>query len=288
MFLNLFFIVLVLFLILILFPFKAKINFVLNGKRLVLVFFFLKFKFSWTFKNPFSENKKLKEETKFKSQPKKYTEEKRTENKKEESKISDKETETSTKKELKNEELNKPSETTSETSVVNSETIPNEEDKKEKQKLTEKDYWIILLQSRNLRRLFFILKKTTKTFFKIFQAKFSKVYLRGISCSEYKNTGILASVFAFCKGTFKTLENWNVSFDWTKREPFLWKGQLVISVTLLRIFIFLFFVLYFALQILMFYLLEKRKYLKDKNNFELPFWKRKIIAFFTAEELCEN
>ena len=158
---------------------------------------------------------------------------------------------------------------------------PAKKQKKEKRKLTDREFWTIVLTPELDGRAFRYLKNIFATSMSLFRVKFIDCFVEGIRM-EYVDMGYAAALNAFLK-TYPYVGAWDFRMDWCYDKELRAQGTITASINLLRIICFtLKMALYAGILFLSFWR-RRARVLKTNELPELGFIRRKIIDFIVEE-----
>ena len=158
---------------------------------------------------------------------------------------------------------------------------PAKKQKKEKRKLTDREFWTIVLTPELDGRAFRYLKNIFATSMSLFRVKFIDCFVEGIRM-EYVDMGYAAALNAFLK-TYPYVGAWDFRMDWCYDKELRAQGTITASINLLRIICFtLKMALYAGILFLSFWR-RRARVLKTNELPEIGFIRRKIIDFIVEE-----
>ena len=170
----------------------------------------------------------------------------------------------------KNSDAEKPSGQASETKA-----------KKPKQKLSDREFWTILLTPDLDARAFKYALKIIAAVFSLFRIRFSDCFVEGIR-SDYVTMGYIAALNGILKA-YPFVGDWDLRMDWLHEKELRATGNVRLSITLLRIFCFVLETLVLA-GILAFIFWRRRAHvLKTKELPEIGFIRKKIVDFILED-----
>jgi hypothetical protein len=147
--------------------------------------------------------------------------------------------------------------------------------KKEKRKLSDREFWTILLTPDLDARAFRYVLKILGAVFSLFHIRFSDCYVEGIR-TDYQTMGYIAAVNGFLKA-YPYVGDWDLQMDWSHEKELHAAGNVRLSITLLRIFCFVLETLVLA-GILAFIFWRRRAHVIKTNELpELGFVRKKIL-----------
>lgn len=164
------------------------------------------------------------------------------------------------------------------------EEIPEEKEvKKKKEKISERDFFSILLQPIFVSKVWNSGIICLGKFFRIFQVEFENSYIAGIHGPKPADTGMLAAIAAALPSIFPQCKGWNVHWDWCGNTPFSIQGNCILKMNLFRIGRTIFYLLYHGVFLFILYRKLRKKYLKNKEEMPLSWWRKKIVNFLAEE-----
>ena len=153
--------------------------------------------------------------------------------------------------------------------------------KKEKRKLSDREFWTILLTPDLDARAFRYVLKILGAVFSLFCVRFKDCYVEGIQ-TDYQTMGYLAATNGFLKA-FPYVSDWDLRMDWAREKKLHAAGTVRLSITLLRIFCFVLETLVLA-GILGISFWRRRAHVIKANELpELGFVRRKILGFILED-----
>lgn len=154
-------------------------------------------------------------------------------------------------------------------------------EKKEKRKLTDEEFWTILLTPDLDGRAFRYVKSLLAIIVRLFNLKFVNCYVEGIR-SDYKTMGYGAAANAVLKG-FPYLEAWDFRMDWCRDKDLYTQGTLCARTNLCRVFFLLLAALIYAGILFLSFWRRRSRVLKTGELPELGFIRKKIVGWMTEE-----
>ena len=153
--------------------------------------------------------------------------------------------------------------------------------KKEKRKLSDREFWTIILTPDFDARAFKYILKILKAVLSLFRVRFRDCFVEGIR-SDYQTMGYIAAANGFLKA-YPYVGDWDLRMDWCNEKELRAAGSVRLSITLLRIFCFTLETLVLA-GILAFSFWRRRAHvIKTKELPELGFIRRKILGFILED-----
>ena len=153
--------------------------------------------------------------------------------------------------------------------------------KKEKRKLSDREFWTIILTPDFDARAFKYILKILKAVLTLFRVRFSDCFVEGIR-SDYQTMGYIAAVNGFLKA-YPYVGDWDLRMDWCNEKELRAVGSVHLSITLLRIFCFTLETLVLA-GILAFSFWRRRAHVIKTNELpQLGFIRRRILEFILED-----
>ena len=178
-------------------------------------------------------------------------------------------------------------EVSSEANVAESEKPVDEKNaedkkpKKEKRKLSDREFWTIILTPDLDARAFKYILKILKAVLTLFRVRFSDCFVEGIR-TDYQTMGYIAAVNGFLKA-YPYVGDWDLRMDWCNEKELHAVGSVRLSITLLRIFCFTLETLVLA-GILAFSFWRRRAHVIKTNELpQLGFIRRRILEFILED-----
>jgi hypothetical protein len=154
-------------------------------------------------------------------------------------------------------------------------------EKKEKRKLTEAEFWTILLTPELDSRAFRYVKSLLGIIFKLFNIRFENCYVEGIR-ADYVTMGYGAAVNAVMKG-FPYLESWDIRMDWCRDKDLCTAGKIHAKTNLCRVFFLLFAAVFYVAVLFLSFWRRRAHVLKTGELPELGFVRKKIVGWMVEE-----
>ena len=154
-------------------------------------------------------------------------------------------------------------------------------EKKEKRKLTDAEFWTILLTPELDSRAFRYVKGLLGMIFRLFNIRFENCYVEGIR-ADYKTMGYGAAVNAVLKG-FPYLESWDIRMDWCRDKDLRTAGIVHARTNLCRVFMLLLVTLAYAAVLFLSFWRRRAHVLKTGELPELGFVRKKIVGWMVEE-----
>ena len=153
--------------------------------------------------------------------------------------------------------------------------------KKEKRKLSDREFWTIILTPDLDARAFKYILKILKSALTLFRVRFSDCFVEGIR-TDYQTMGYIAAVNGFLKA-FPYVGDWDLRMDWCNEKELRAVGSVRLNITLLRIFCFTLETLVLA-GILAFSFWRRRAHVIKTNELpQLGFIRRRILEFILED-----
>ena len=164
---------------------------------------------------------------------------------------------------------------------VKSDTKDPEQPKKEKRKLSDREFWTIILTPDLDARAFRYALKILSAVLSLFRVRFIDCFVEGIQ-SDYMSMGYGAALNGILK-SFPYVSAWDFRMDWCHEKELRAAGAIRMSVNLLRIFCFVLEALVLV-GILAFIFWRRRAHVIKTNELpELGFIRRKILEFILED-----
>lgn len=154
-------------------------------------------------------------------------------------------------------------------------------EKKEKRKLTEAEFWTILLTPELDSCAFRYVKSLLGIIFKLFNIRFENCYVEGIR-ADYVTMGYGAAVNAVLKG-FPYLESWDIRMDWCRDKDLCTAGKIHAKTNLCRVFFLLFAAVFYVAVLFLSFWRRRAHVLKTGELPELGFVRKKIVGWMVEE-----
>ncbi|WP_290760446.1 hypothetical protein [Fibrobacter sp. UBA4297] len=153
--------------------------------------------------------------------------------------------------------------------------------KKEKHKLSDREFWTIILTPDFDARAFKYILKILKAVLSLFRVRFRDCFVEGIR-SDYQTMGYIAAANGFLKA-YPYVGDWDLRMDWCNEKELRAVGSVHLSITLLRIFCFTLETLVLA-GILAFSFWRRRAHVIKTNELpQLGFIRRRILEFILED-----
>lgn len=154
-------------------------------------------------------------------------------------------------------------------------------EKKEKRKLTDEEFWTIILTPDLDSRAFRYVKSLLSMIVRLFNLKFVNCYVEGIRM-DYATMGYGAAVNAVLKG-FPYLDAWDFRMDWCRDKDLYTQGTICARTNLCRVFFLLLAALIYAGILFLLFWRRRAHVLKTGELPELGFIRKKIVGWMTEE-----
>jgi hypothetical protein len=156
-----------------------------------------------------------------------------------------------------------------------------EKPKKEKRKLSDREFWTILLTPDLDARAFRYVLKILGAVFSLFRVRFKDCFVEGIQ-TDYQTMGYIAAVNGFLKA-YPYVGDWDLRMDWCREKELRAAGAVRLSITLLRIFCFVLETLVLAGILGISFWRRRARVIKTNELPELGFVRRKILGFILED-----
>jgi hypothetical protein len=153
--------------------------------------------------------------------------------------------------------------------------------KKEKRKLSDREFWTIILTPDFDARAFKYILKILKAVLTLFRVRFSDCFVEGIR-SDYQTMGYIAAVNGFLKA-YPYVGDWNLRMDWCNEKELRAAGSVRLSITLLRIFCFTLETLVLAGILALSFWRRRAHVIKTNELPQLGFIRRRILEFILED-----
>ena len=153
--------------------------------------------------------------------------------------------------------------------------------KKPKRKLSDREFWTILLTPDLDKRAFRYSLKILSSVFNLFRVKFVDCFVEGIR-TDYQTMGYIAAVNGFLKA-YPYVGDWDLQMDWCHEKELRAAGSIHLNITLLRIFCFTLETLVLAGILAISFWRRRAHVIKTNELPDLGFVRRKIIDFIVEE-----
>jgi hypothetical protein len=153
--------------------------------------------------------------------------------------------------------------------------------KKEKRKLSDREFWTIILTPDFDARAFKYILKILKAVLSLFRVRFRDCFVEGVR-TDYQTMGYIAAVNGFLKA-YPYVGDWDLRMDWCNEKELRAAGSVHLSITLLRIFCFTLETLVLA-GVLAFSFWRRRAHVIKTNELpQLGFIRRRILEFILED-----
>ena len=156
-----------------------------------------------------------------------------------------------------------------------------EPEKKEKPKLTDEQFWTIILTPDLDSRAFGYLKRLLSITVRLFNIKFVDCFVEGIR-GDYENMGYGAALNGIFK-SFPYLQAWDFRMDWCRDRELRAQGEIRARTNLCRVFYLLLVTLVYAGILFLLFWRRRARVLKTGELPELGFIRKKIVGWMVEE-----
>ena len=156
-----------------------------------------------------------------------------------------------------------------------------EPEKKEKPKLTDEQFWTIILTPDLDSRAFSYVKRLLSITVRLFNIKFVDCFVEGIR-GEYQNMGYGAALNGIFK-SFPYLQAWDFRMDWCRDRELRAQGEIRARTNLCRVFYLLLVTLVYAGILFLLFWRRRARVLKTGELPELGFIRKKIVGWMVEE-----
>lgn len=156
-----------------------------------------------------------------------------------------------------------------------------EPEKKEKPKLTDEQFWTIILTPDLDGRAFRYMKSLLGIVVRLFNIKFVDCFVEGIRGS-YENMGYGAALNGIFK-SFPYLQAWDFRMDWCRDRELRAQGEIRARTNLCRVFYLLLVTLVYAGILFLLFWRRRARVLKTGELPELGFIRKKIVGWMVEE-----
>ena len=153
--------------------------------------------------------------------------------------------------------------------------------KKEKRKLSDREFWTIILTPDFDARAFKYILKILKAVLTLFRVRFSDCFVEGIR-SDYQTMGYIAAVNGFLKA-YPYVGDWDLRMDWCNENELRAAGSVRLSITLLRIFCFTLETLVLAGILALSFWRRRAHVIKTNELPQLGFIRKRILEFILED-----
>ncbi len=159
---------------------------------------------------------------------------------------------------------------------------PSEKKSKEKPKLTETEFWTIILTPEFDSAAFWAVKKLVASLLHLFRIKFNDCYVEGLRGS-YENMGYGAALNGILK-SFPFVGAWDLRMDWTRDHELCAQGEIQGSINVFRIFGVVFTALFYGGIVAFKFWRRRARVLKTHELPELGWIRSKIVKALAEED----
>ena len=153
--------------------------------------------------------------------------------------------------------------------------------KKEKRKLSDREFWTIILTPDFDARAFKYILKILKAVLTLFRVRFRDCFVEGIR-SDYQTMGYIAAANGFLKA-YPYVGDWDLRMDWCNEKELRAVGSVRLSITLLRIFCFTLETLVLAGILALSFWRRRAHVIKTNELPQLGFIRRRILEFILED-----
>lgn len=160
--------------------------------------------------------------------------------------------------------------------------------KKASKKSPEKDssdeeFLTLILEPGFDRKILKSSFRMSRSFFRIFHCYFEPTVVEGLRFGDYEEMGYAMGGLNFLCGVIPIFHNWQFLMDWEGNRPLRIEGGFVASFSIARILGFGLVSAVSTVELVVIYLMNRRRYKKNPESFRLIFWRRWLVRF-----LCKN
>lgn len=165
---------------------------------------------------------------------------------------------------------------------------PKRQSKKASKKSPEKDssdeeFLTLILEPGFDRKILKSSFRMSRSFFRIFHCYFEPTVVEGLRFGDYEEMGYAMGGLNFLCGVIPLFHNWQFLMDWEGNRPLRIEGGFVASFSIARILGFGLVSAVSTVELVVIYLMNRRRYKKNPESFRLIFWRRWLVRF-----LCKN
>lgn len=165
---------------------------------------------------------------------------------------------------------------------------PKRQPKKASKKSSEKDssdeeFLTLILEPGFDRKILKSSFRMSRSFFRIFHCYFEPTVVEGLRFGDYEEMGYAMGGLNFLCGVIPLFHNWQFLMDWEGNRPLRIEGGFVASFSIARILGFGLVSSVSTVELVVIYLMNRRRYKKNPESFRLIFWRRWLVRF-----LCKN
>ena len=153
--------------------------------------------------------------------------------------------------------------------------------KKEKRKLSDREFWTIILTPDFDARAFKYILKILKAVLSLFRVRFRDCFVEGIR-SDYQTMGYIAAANGFLKA-YPYVGDWDLRMDWCNEKELRAVGSVHLSITLLRIFCFTLETFVLAGILALSFWRRRAHVIKTNELPQLGFIRRRILEFILED-----
>ena len=156
-----------------------------------------------------------------------------------------------------------------------------EPEKKKKRKLTDEEFWTIILTPELDGRALRYLKSFLGMSIRLFKIKFVNCFVEGIR-SDYESMGYGAALNGILKG-FPYLRAWDFRMDWCHNRELHAQGEIHARTNLCRVFSLALAMFVYAGILFLLFWRRRSHVLKTGELPELGFIRKKIVGWMVEE-----
>ena len=154
-------------------------------------------------------------------------------------------------------------------------------EKEEKRKLTDTEFWTIILSPELDARAFRYIKNIFAESLRLLDIKFEDCFVEGIR-GDYASMGYGAAANAVAKG-FPYLDAWDFRMDWSHDHELRTAGKICASTNFCRIFFWLFLIAVYGGILFLSFWRRRAHVLKTGELPELGYIRKKIVGFMVED-----
>lgn len=158
---------------------------------------------------------------------------------------------------------------------------PSDKKSKEKPKLTETEFWTILLTPEFDSTAFWAVKKLVASLLRLFRIKFNDCYVEGLR-ADYETMGYGAALNGILK-SFPFVGAWDLRMDWTRDHELCAQGEIRGSINVFRIFVVVLTALFYGGIVAFKFWRRRARVLKTHELPELGWIRSKIVKMLAEE-----
>ena len=159
--------------------------------------------------------------------------------------------------------------------------VEDSKPKKPKRKLSDREFWTIILTPDFDARAFKYILKILRAVLSLFRVRFRDCFVEGIR-SDYQTMGYIAAVNGFLKA-YPYVGDWDLRMDWQSEKELRAVGSVRLSITLLRIFCFTLETLVLAGILALSFWRRRAHVIKTNELPQLGFIRRRILEFILED-----